>query len=212
MENINDICTKLGIEIPNDKKEAFNKAVNENYKTVAEFEKKIGKVEADRDNWKEKAEEAGVTLEKYKDIDPEAMTAEIEKYKKRTEELDAEYKQKIADRDFTDALKVAMDGYKFTSESAKESVLNKVKSQGLKLSEGKILGLGDYIDQLKESDPSAFVDEKKAALEQKKAKFTDSQNEGGEGTLTKSDIMAIKDREERRAAIAKNIGLFKKEG
>ena len=38
MKNINEILKSYGVEIPSDKKEAFDKEVLENYKTVAEVE------------------------------------------------------------------------------------------------------------------------------------------------------------------------------
>jgi len=210
MKNIIDICKEFGADIPDDKMEDFKKEVAENYKTIAEFDKKVGKLEADRDNWKEKAESANETLEKYKDINPEEMTAEIEKYKKKAEDLDADYKAKLAERDFNDALTVAMNGHKFTSEAAKKSVMNEIKSAGLTMRNGVIVGLDDVIKQIKESDASAFVDDKKESQEQNKAKFTATMKDnGGNNAMTREEIMSIKDATERQAAIAQNISLFK---
>lgn len=209
MKNIIDICNSLGIEVPDDKREAFNKEVLENYKTVAEFEKKVSKLEADRDNWKEKAESANETLDKYKDVDAEGMKAEIEKYKKEAERLDADYKAKLEERDFNDALNAAMANYKFTSEAAKKSVMNELKGAGLQLRKGEIIGLDQVINQIKADDASAFVDEKKEQLEQGKAKFTSVMKDSGNGAMTKEEIMSIKDATERQAAIAANISLFK---
>ena len=41
MKSIHMILSELGIAIPEDKKADFDKAVAENYKTAAEFEKKV---------------------------------------------------------------------------------------------------------------------------------------------------------------------------
>ena len=41
MKNIIDILKGLGIEVPEDKASDLNKEVAENYKTVAEFDKKV---------------------------------------------------------------------------------------------------------------------------------------------------------------------------
>ena len=38
MKNIHTILSELGVSIPEDKKAEFDKAVAENYKTVAEYE------------------------------------------------------------------------------------------------------------------------------------------------------------------------------
>ena len=44
MKNIHMILSELGIAIPEDKKADFDKAVAENYKTAAEFEKKVNRL------------------------------------------------------------------------------------------------------------------------------------------------------------------------
>lgn len=48
MKNINEILKDLGIEVPEDKTAELQKLVAENYKTVAEFDKKVGRVETER--------------------------------------------------------------------------------------------------------------------------------------------------------------------
>ena len=47
MKNIIDICKDFGIEIPAGEHAEFNKAVAENYKTVAEHEKKVNRLTED---------------------------------------------------------------------------------------------------------------------------------------------------------------------
>lgn len=49
MQNIHEILSGIGIEVPENKKADFEKALRENYKTVAE----VGKIEAARDGYKE---------------------------------------------------------------------------------------------------------------------------------------------------------------
>ena len=44
MKNIHTILSEAGITIPEDKKADFDKAVAENYKTTAEFEKKVNRL------------------------------------------------------------------------------------------------------------------------------------------------------------------------
>ena len=86
-----------------------------------------------------------------------------------------------------------------------------VKEAGLKLKDGKILGLSDLIGQIKERDASAFVDEQQQQAQQRAARFTapgTGRTPGGHATMTRKDIYAIKDPSERQAAIAENLGLF----
>lgn len=213
MHNIIEICKEFGLEIPADKQADFNKKVAENYLTKAEHEKKIGKAEADRDNWKGKAETAEETLKSFEGIDPAQIQTELASWKKKAEDAEKNAQAQIYERDFADALKGEMEGYKFTSESAKKSIMAEIKEAGLKLKDGKILGLSDLIEQIKNNDASAFVDEQQQQLETSRARFTQPQKPGSGaifGTMTKKDIMDIKDPSERQAAIAENMSLFGK--
>ena len=76
-----------------------------------------------------------------------------------------------------DALKEEMEAFKFTSEAAKKAIMAEVKEAGLKLKDGKILGLSDPIGQIKEKDASAFAPDKDPA------KFTEVPKES-QGTQT----------------------------
>lgn len=205
MKNIEAILKEFGLEIPADKKEEFRKAFHENYKTVVDY----GKVETDRDTWKEKAETAETTLKSFEGIDPENIQKELADWKKKAEDAEKDYNDKIYERDFGDALKTAMEEYKFSSEAAKKAVMAEIKEAGLKLKDGKILGLGDLMEQIKESDASAFVD---AQIDKNKARFTDTPKTkpGAETAKTKDEIMAIKDPVERQKAIRENFELFQK--
>lgn len=213
MQNIEAILAELGIEVPSDKKGDLTKKVSENYVTKAEHEKKIGKAETERDNWKSKAETAEETLKKFDGVDLETMQTELNTWKQKAETAEKDYEQKIYERDFSDALKTELESVKFSSDAAKRAVMAEIKESGLKLKDGKILGLSDLIGQIKEKDASAFVDEKQEQARQQAARFTvpgTGRSTGGSGTTTKKDIMSIKDPTDRQAAIAENLGLFGK--
>lgn len=207
MENIHAILKKYGIEVPADNKADFDKDIAANYKTQSEFEKKLSKVEGERDNYKQQLDTATETLKGFEGVDIETMRTQLKEWETKANNAEKDYLAKLEARDFEDALKAAMEGYKFTSEAARKAVMSEVKGAGLKLKDGKILGLADLMDSIKESDASAFVDEGNPP-----AKFTQRiGNPGGNpagNTVTKADIMGIRDRAERRAAIAKNMHLF----
>ena len=209
MQNIEAILTELGIEVPADKKESLTKKVAENYITKAEYEKKLGKVETDRDTWKEKAETAETTLKGFEGVDLDTMQRELSDWKKKAEDAEKDAQAKMYERDFADALKIEFKGIKFSSEAAKRAIMAEVKDAGLKLKDGKILGLNDLITQMKEKDASAFVDDEQQKAQQNQARFTQPTNKQGQGgALTKDQIMSIKDASERQAAIAANMSLF----
>lgn len=207
MQNIEAILSEMGIEVPADKKAELTKKVAENYVTKAEHEKKLGRAEADRDSWKEKAETAETTLKGFEGVDLETMQRDLADWKKKAEDAEKNAQQQLYERDFADALKTEFESIKFSSEAAKRAIMAEVKEAGLKLKDGKILGLNDLISQMKEKDASAFIDEE----QQNAARFTTPitrPNQGG--GMTRDQIMGIKDASERQAAIAANIHLFGK--
>ena len=209
MQNIEAILKQFGLEVPKEQSEDFRKVFHENYKTVKDYEK----VESDRDKWKGQAETAEETLKRFDGVDLETMQAELDTWKQKAETAENDYKQNIYDRDFSDALKTEMESIKFSSEAAKKAVMTEIKESGLKLKDGKILGLSDLIGQIKERDASAFVDEQSEKAKQQAARFTTpgtGRSTGGTGIMTKDDIMKIKDPSERQAAIAQNLNLFGK--
>lgn len=208
MQNIEAILKQFGLEIPKEQAEEFRKIFHENYKTVKDYEK----LEIDRDKWKGQSETAEETLKKFDGVDLETMQTELNTWKQKAETAENDYNQKIYERDFMDALKNELESVKFSSESAKKAIMEEIKESGVKLRDGKIIGLSDVIDQIREKDASAFVDEQKQKAQQQAARFTvpGTGRSTGSATTTKKDIMSIKDPTERQAAIAENLSLFGK--
>ena len=207
MQNIEAILKQFGFEIPKEQAEEFRKTFHENYKTVKDYEK----LETDRDKWKGQAETAEETLKKFDGVDLETMQTELADWKKKAEDAEKDYSAKIYERDFSDALKTELESVKFSSDAAKRAVIAEIKESGLKLKDGKILGLSDLIGQIKERDASAFVDEKQEQARQQAARFTvpgTGRSTGSGGGTTIADIKAIKDPAERQAAIANNLDLY----
>lgn len=56
---------KIGLEITDEQKESIKKSMGEELYSKQELDKKIGKVEAERDNYKERAETAEGTLKGF---------------------------------------------------------------------------------------------------------------------------------------------------
>lgn len=209
MKNIIEILAGVGIEIPQDKRSEFDRAVADNYKTVAEYEKKIGRAESERDAWKEKAETAENTLKGFEGVDLDTMKRDLDTWKQKAENAEKDAQAKLEARDFEDALKTELENVKFTSEAAKRAVMQDLKDTGLKLVDGRILGLTERLEQIRNTDATAFVDR---AADEGKARFTSSAGQtagSAAGTKTKAEIMQIRDRAERRAAIKENIHLFR---
>lgn len=188
MQNIEAILKQFGLEIPKEQAEEFRKTFHENYKTVKDYEK----LETDRDKWKGQAETAEEILKKFDGVDLETMQSELSDWKKKAEDAEKDYNDKIYERDFSDALKTELESVKFSSDAAKRAVMAEIKESGLKLKDGKILGLSDLIGQIKERDASAFVDEEKEKAKKNMAKFTTSfKPSGSNGTYTRQDFLQM---------------------
>lgn len=212
MKNIIEILKGHGIEIAEDQTDAITKEVAENYKTVAEFDKKVSRLETERDGLQEQLKTANTSLEGFKGVDLESLKKEIADAKQKAIDAENDYKAKIAQRDYEDALKTGMGQYKFSSKAAKNSIFERVKEAELKCVEGKIIGLDDYINSLKEEDASAFVDDNNDPGNggNSGGRFTKKIETGGSGKkyTSRDEIMKIKSAKERQAAIAENYQLF----
>ena len=208
MHNIIEILKSIGIEVPEDKVATLNKSVSENYKTISEFEKKVSKMEMENESLKERAEAAEETLKGFEGKDFDTITKERDEWKMKAENAEKEYSAKEAEREKQELLKEAFDGVEFTSESAKKAIMAQI-SESVSVKNGKLIGFNDLLEDARKNDASAFVNKEQENLEQGKARFTDKMNNGGKtGTMTKDEIMQIKDKGERQAAIAKNLSLF----
>lgn len=209
MQKLIETLKSFGIDIPEDKQADVKKALSEHYKNAGEVTKTLTKVEGERDAWKERAETAENTLKSFEGIDPESIKGELATWKQKAADAEKAYNDKIYERDFADALKNALEDVEFSSASAKKAVMADIKEAGLKLKDGKILGLNDLLEQMKKDDASAFVDENQKQAGQNQARFTTSISKNNPpGKMTKADIMNIKDAGERQAAIASNMSLF----
>lgn len=101
MKNMEQILADNGIELTDEQKTAINNAVNENYKTVNDWQKQVDDAKALRTTLKDTQEK----LKAFDGVDAAALNDEIAKLKADLEQKDADYQAQIADRDFQDLLK-----------------------------------------------------------------------------------------------------------
>lgn len=170
MKNIEQILKEAGIEVTDEQKAAVNKAVTENYRTVADYDKQVRKTEkaeADRDTFKGQLDTANETLEKFKDIDPDKQAAEIEKYKQAAKEAQETASKQILQRDQRDYLNAEFEKLGISSERTRKSLMADIMGEdGLKWKDGAFYGLSEYLEKENEKDHFYQTeDEKKAAAE-----------------------------------------------
>ena len=170
---------KLGLELTDEQKEAVKKSMGEELFSKAELEKKVKAAETDRDEWKTRAETAEETLKGFDGKDMDAIKKERDEWKEKAEKAEKDYNAKIAAREKEDLLNEAMKDVKFTSESARKSIMAEITAS-VSVKNGKLIGFSDLLEEAKKNDSGAFVDEQKEQDEDNQAQFT--QPMGGSDT------------------------------
>lgn len=191
MKNMIEICKDFGIEIPADKQADFNKAVAENYKTVAEHDKKVKHLEDDVAAEKKRADTAEEALKGFDGIDPANVKTQLEEANKKVKEAQEAAQKQIAERDYNDALTKALDGIQFTSSAARKAIEADVRATCKTIKDGTIVGFNDVIEAAKKNDASAFVDEQQQVMEGGKARFAAPGGAGGNGGGGKPDLSKL---------------------
>lgn len=183
MKNIYEILKSIGIEVPEEKKETFDKEVTSNYKTIKEvskiqdkldsankskeeLENKIESREKDFDDLKKQLEESGNDKQKLE----EALN-QIDKLQNDYNEQKTEYSKKLNNQKYEFAIKEKSNNLKFSSNSAKKSFIRDLMDNRLTMKDGEILGFDDFVKNYKEQDEGAFIEESSTG-EQKKPSFS----------------------------------------
>lgn len=173
MKNIYEILKSYGIEIPEDKKEAFDKEVLENYKTVKEVDTLRNKLEAAESDKKAIEEKYNtdiaqrdtdlVTLqEKLKNAGADAdklsnLQTDFDNLQQTYNTAKADYEKQLAKQAYDFAIRENVANLKFSSNSAKKAFIADITAKNLSMENGKILGFDDFVNAYKEQDAGAFV-------------------------------------------------------
>lgn len=108
MKNIFEIMKEYGLEVPEDKKKDFEKAVLENYKTMTDYDNQTKKLDAA--NEMIKANDTAMKdlqgkLDGFKDVDVSGLNQRIKDLETENANIQKDCDAKIADRDFNDLVK-----------------------------------------------------------------------------------------------------------
>ena len=104
MKNIYEILADYGLEIPQDKKEAFDNSVKENYKTVSE----VSKITSARDNLASQLQTAQDTLKGFEGVDVGELRNSIQKLNSDLAAQKTAYENQIAEMEFDSQLEKAL--------------------------------------------------------------------------------------------------------
>lgn len=202
MKNIIEICKDFGFEVPADKHADFLKAVNSEYKTVADYEKKVNRLTEDLNAATKRAETAEETLKGFEGKDFEAITKERDEWQRKHKELEESHKRETEEREFNEGLSAAITESKGKNAKAIMALLDLDK---LRSSKNQDKDIKAALDSLRTESGYLFEDNGG------NPKFTaPGGNAGAGGATTVKDIMSIKDPVERQAKIVQNMHLFKK--
>lgn len=155
MKNIHTILSELGITIPEDKKAELDRAVAENYKTSAEFEKKVNRLTDDLNAEKKRADDAVETLKGFEGKDFDAITKDRDEWKRKHDEAIANHKKEQEDREFNELLETSIAEAKGKSTKAIMALLDTDK---LRTSKNQKADLVSALDALRSESGYLFDD------------------------------------------------------
>lgn len=194
MKNIEQILTELGIPVPDDKKDDLAQAVGENYRTIVDYRKVAAK------------------LDGFKDVDLDDLKEQISTLTTQLNNERAARQNEAALAALQNKVNTFLGGKKFVNQLTEKSIRESLMSElGKDTARGR--SIEDIFAELtSDKDGNAMenilVDEK---AEAGAARFTTGiTGQGGGATMTKKDILAIKDSTERQSAIAQHLHLFNK--
>lgn len=150
MKNIHEILKGYDIEIPADKKAEFDKAVLDNYKTVAEAEK----LRTARDNYKSQLDDATQKLEGFKGVNVEELQGKITALTDDLASQKAAFDKQLADRDFDDMLNTAITGSKAKNVKAVRALLD---LEAIKASKNQSADIEAALKKVKEENDYLFT-------------------------------------------------------
>ena len=108
MKNIFEIMKEYGLEVPEDKKKDFEKAVLEYYKTMTDYDNQAKKLDAANETIKANdtaMKDLQDKLDGFKDVDVSGLNQRINDLETEKANIQKDYDAKIADRDFNDLVK-----------------------------------------------------------------------------------------------------------
>lgn len=120
MKNFETIMSEAGIELTDEQKSAITKAMAENYKPIADWQKQVDKVTSLVDQLNTTTE----AMKKFDGVDPEALKNQIAELNQKLSDKESEYQTQIADRDFQDMLKESIASVKGKNAKAITALLD----------------------------------------------------------------------------------------
>ena len=150
MKNMETILADSGITLTDEQKSSINKAVAENYKTVADYDKQKDKLT----NAEDKVNTLTESLDKFKDVNVEELSKTVTDLKEQLKKKDDDYASQIADRDFSEIVKDSIAKASGKNAKAIKALLD---IDTLKGSKNQKEDIEDAIKALSEAEDSKML-------------------------------------------------------
>lgn len=150
MKNFETIMSEAGIELTDEQKSAITKAMTENYKPIADWQKQVDKVTSLTDQLSTTTE----AMKKFDGVDPEALKNQIAELNQKLSDKESEYQTQIADRDFQDMLKESIASVKGKNAKAITALLD---LDALKASKNQKEDIATALKGLTEAEDSKML-------------------------------------------------------
>lgn len=151
MKNIETILSEVeGIELTDEQKKSIVDGVNENYKTVNDWQKQVDKV----NNLTQQLSTTKDELKKFDGVDADDLKNQIADLQKKLKDADDEYQTKLADRDFNDLVDGEIRTQNGINAKAIKSLLD---LDALKSSKNQKDDVAKAIKKLTEADDSKML-------------------------------------------------------
>ena len=146
--------------------EVIDKIMAENGKDIAAEQKKSEKITQERDSYKLKSEsletqvnDANEEIQKFRDMDIDGIKQAADDWKEKAEKAKSDADAQISELKFDYALSAALTGARARNSKAVKALLD---MDGLKLNDGKIIGLDEQLSQIKEENGFLFESDEPA--------------------------------------------------
>ena len=196
--DIFEMLKNAGIEIPEDKKEAFNTEFRKTYKSEAEVAKKVGAAEKDCDDWKKRAEVAEETLKGFEGKDFEEITKDRDAWKEKFEKLEMEQREASAKAERAAMVAEFLKDTVFVNDITKKAITSQLED-ALSQDSAKGKSVEDLFNGIvKDKDgnllPNIIVEESQQQAEQRRSNIvTRTLSSPKPGTkLSTAELMRLK--------------------
>ena len=150
MKNYEQILSDAGVNLTDKQKTSIAKEMDENYKTIADWQKQHDKVQTLENTLKDTQEK----LNAFSEVDVDSLNGEIAKLKGDLEQKDKDYQMQIADRDFNDMLKESIATAKGRNAKAITALLD---VEALKTSKNQKEDIAAALKTLSEAEDSKML-------------------------------------------------------